>query len=405
MTDLLTRRVGREARLEDAVRDLNTVVRGFRAPLVGAVHVTCSDESERECTEVFQRRFVQTFLPSLKFGNPAPFRTVNLGGRYEWGSIRLAENHFSNAPGETGAKLIVVKINSHVSVVKGADGPLFGQMRRYRQEASFFCGAMRAALEGRGEGPRELLDAFESEGRNRLEVLADPARVPPELRYLYAALVNARLQARQAVVDIQDHRPAEATVYLVMSSVTLNRSEPDTELVGGLYYVDWRGAAPEARYRGLGDDPAQYRARISHAGIEVEDSGSLAWREARDHRRLVLNALEAHPLPREDHRFQEIQEQVADRRHELAPYAGIILKSLGALMLELSPIPAVLLLFGEGLIDIRNIYRMQRISRGVAGEEEARGLLSDVHSRLDSVPAERAAGLVEKLLEHHRQAS
>ena len=87
----LYRLIGREQDIEDISRSLYAYASESGAPAVGALHLTCSDESERECIESFQQCFVRDLLPDLKLGSKAPFRTANLGGRYEWGAVGLAE--------------------------------------------------------------------------------------------------------------------------------------------------------------------------------------------------------------------------------------------------------------------------------------------------------------------------
>ena len=105
--------LGSEVQLDDTMRALSFAVRALRPPMVGALQVTCSDESEKECCDAFQRRFVQQFLPSLKFGGHFPFRTANLGGRYEWGSIRIAENHLAAQPKKNAFKVNLINVNIH----------------------------------------------------------------------------------------------------------------------------------------------------------------------------------------------------------------------------------------------------------------------------------------------------
>lgn len=89
--------LGLEQDLDHVCYTLRRSVDKQNSAAVGAVHVTCSDESERESIEAFQRAFVEPLLPALKLWSKCPFRTSNLGGRYEWGAIRIAEQHFATA--------------------------------------------------------------------------------------------------------------------------------------------------------------------------------------------------------------------------------------------------------------------------------------------------------------------
>jgi hypothetical protein len=252
---------GTEYKLEHLGWALREFVDELRPAVVGVCHVMCSDETERECAEAFHRWFAGRSLPDLKPARRAAFHTVNLGARYEWGAVRIAEEHFS-APASKGAfKLLVVKINSHVAVRSTPEGPEYGWLDRYGGESAC-CGALAAMMEG-SELPavQELAQAFGADGRNRIGVLHDASRVPIRQRALLAAVTNARLQAQRAVLDIEEHRPHCPTMFLVLPCVTINRPGPDTELMVGQYGVDWTAGSPEIKYRGLGDDPAAYSVR------------------------------------------------------------------------------------------------------------------------------------------------
>ncbi len=96
--DSLYRIIGSERSLHEVARTIRGEVQSLRAPVVGAALLTCSDESETECADAFQRDLVNPLLPSLKFSKKAAFRTANLGGQYEWGAMALAEQHFAIPP-------------------------------------------------------------------------------------------------------------------------------------------------------------------------------------------------------------------------------------------------------------------------------------------------------------------
>jgi hypothetical protein len=199
------------------------------------------------------------------------FRTANLGARYELGAARVAEQHFATPASRDQFKFMVVKINSHVGVRSARNEPEYGMLERY-QIASACCGALDAMLQG-GRLPaiQQLRELFRSGGRNRLHVLANPQLVEPKHRALAASIVNARLQAQQAALDIEHYRPETPTVYLILPCVTLNRSGPDTELVVGQYGIDWTERAAKIKYDGLGDDPGSYRIRTVAGRLHVED--------------------------------------------------------------------------------------------------------------------------------------
>jgi len=264
--------IGVERYLDQVSGALRHVVRELGPPVVGALEVTCSDESELECGESFQHEFVEHLLPPLKTGARSAFRTGNLGARYEIGSVAIAESHFATPASRDAFKVLVVKINGHVSVCQGPGGPEYGPMQRYEAESTA-CGALHALLAGqRLPALLELREAFGSGAIDRVAALLDPHRVPPAYRYVCAALVGARLQARRAEDDIRRHSPQTPTVYLVVPCVTFNRPGPDTELVVGFCQIDGRSGACAVRYEGLGDDPSRYRIERHGDRLRIADA-------------------------------------------------------------------------------------------------------------------------------------
>ena len=263
--------MGRETDPARVCAGLREHARGGRFPVVGAYEIVCSDEVERESESVFQRLFVQQMLPVLKSGNRAAFSTVNLGSRYEPGAIRIAEPHYAIPKSEQTAKLMVVKINAHVAVQQSSDGPTYGWMNRYGCRSTC-CGALASMLAG-GDLPavEELAQTFRHDGNDRLETLNDPNRVPAEHRTLLAAVTNARLQAGRAASEISGYRPETLTKWLILACVSINRPEPDTELIVGRYLIDTTGEVPAIEYQGLGDDPATYRVHHDKSGLHITD--------------------------------------------------------------------------------------------------------------------------------------
>ena len=168
---LLSELLGVESGLEEISAALRRQTQREHPPVVGAVQVNCSDESERECLEAFQKTFVECLLPELKFWSKSPFRCCNLGGRYEWGAVRIAEQHFALPESGESFMAMVVKINSHVSVRQTPEGFVFGPMDRYRTESAA-CGALHALLEGTTQPfTHELSEAFTSEGHDLTDML------------------------------------------------------------------------------------------------------------------------------------------------------------------------------------------------------------------------------------------
>jgi len=290
----LIRLLGNEAGLDEVSLALRYHVEEERPAAVGALLVTCADESERESSEAFQMTFVEHLLPAIKFWNRAPFRCSNLGGRYEWGSLPIAEQHFALPATVDAFKVIVVKINAHVAVTVVGNRIHFGRMDRY-QTQSTACGALHAMLDGLPlPFIGALQEAFESEGVDRLAILRDPERVDPSQRALFAALINARIQARHALADLQAYRPMTPTKYIIAACVTLNRQEKDSELLCGYYVADCREPDEPAIYQGLGDDPLNYRVEYRFAQLRVDDDQLSMCRPARDHRNLRRRLLADH---------------------------------------------------------------------------------------------------------------
>jgi len=198
MIDAFRRLLGREGKLDDLNWALRHYVGSFEAPVVGALHVTCADESECECSDAFQRYFVNLLLPDLKFAEKAPVRLSNLGGRYEWGALAVAEQHFATPPSRHAFKVLLVKINAHVGVIGTGAAARYGQIQRYDAESTA-CGTLHALLAGEQKPyVNDLRHAFLSEHHDRLSPLLDPHQVDPKFRGLLAAITSARLQARRA---------------------------------------------------------------------------------------------------------------------------------------------------------------------------------------------------------------
>ncbi len=397
--------IGKERRLEDVTRAMRGYVQELRPPVVGAMQVTCSDEAERECIEDFQRNFVRYLLPSLKFSSKASFQVATLGGRYEWGSVRIAEDHYAMARGADAWKLLLVKVNAHVSVEEVDGVPRYGKMERYHTE-SVFCGALHALLEG-GVLPfaDDLRESFSIEDIDRISELADPAQVDVELRSLLAAVTSARLQARRAVIDIQDYEPVSPTLYLVVPCVTLNRRQHDSEIPVGIYTCDRREGVAHDEYCGLEDIPSEYRVERDRGQLVVTDDGYDKPRLARDHRSLVIDEWrrgkrdvgEWHPRLDELLRVTEA-ERPHHGEHTMAKAA---LKTLLVAALELAPIPAAVVLFGAGLVNVHHAAKAHRLARSSAEDETARRMLREVEGRIDELSQEQARHLVELLLQEY----
>lgn len=269
--DELRELIGVEADLNQVNAALRTGVQRMGAAVVGAHVINCSDESQLECEQSFQHEFVNHLLPDLKETVRTAFETRNLGGRYEWGSLHVAEQHYALPASPDAFKTIVVKVHGHVSVARAPGGLRFGPMERY-EASSAACGALHALLAGiHLPAVDELRQAFCEGGRDRVATLLNPDRTDPAYRHLFASVTNAILQARRAVQDAQFRAPQSPTVYQIVPTVVLNRPGPDGEIVCGYCTVDRRTETVKLRYIGLGDDPARYTAEIRSGRLHLAD--------------------------------------------------------------------------------------------------------------------------------------
>lgn len=266
--------IGHEHDLDTVSKQLAQATRDTGAPVVGALEVNCSDECELECIDAFQRNFVDVLLPELKQGIRAPFRTCNLGARYEWGSVHVAEHHYATAIAQQTFKTCIVKINGHVSVEGTPGTETFGPMTRY-EAPSTACGALHALLGGADlPAMKELRQQFTADGVDRIATLLDPAQVEEVHRYLFAAITSTLLQARVAAEDIQQRPPHSPTLFVVLPCLTLNRHGPDTEILCGAHTIDLREQTPMSSYAGLGDRPERYAVTRDGDALIVTDAES-----------------------------------------------------------------------------------------------------------------------------------
>ncbi|MAE66395.1 MAG: hypothetical protein CMJ18_19160 [Phycisphaeraceae bacterium] len=376
------------------------------AASIGAMLVTCADESELECEEAFQRGFVQYVLPPLKFAHRAPFRIANLGGRYEWGAVRIAEDHYTKPRREGEFEILVVKVNSHVAIDESDRAQArFGTWARYG-EMSTSCGALTAMLDD-ASNPfiHDLREAFVSEGVDRTAPLRDANQVDPAYRMLFAAMVSARLQARKAVLDIQDHHSGTPTLYVVLPCVTINRVERDTEILCGIYTIDGRQGGREAVYFGLGDDPAKYEVRYANRRMTVSDDQVGAERKGRDHRSLVLStwreAGRARVTKIDDERLERVRRDVTHGKHRDHQHARTLLRAALPIFAEVAPVPAAILLFAQGAVGIHHVFRVHRLAREMTESGEAREVLDEFHQKVDALEPERAEALLELLMKEY----
>ncbi|MCP4219382.1 MAG: hypothetical protein GY765_32405 [bacterium] len=264
--------IGEEQQSRKISNALCEQAKQWNTAMIGAMQITCSDETEHECTTSFQRSFVQYLLPEIKFGHQAPFRIANPGGRYELGTIPIMEAHFKIPAGQSGFKLMVVKINSHVGVSKKGATESYGLIKRYGTDSTC-CGALTAMMDDlKAPYIDELRESFRFLGMDRLAVLKDKQKVDPRYQPLFTAIVSAKLQAQRVVKDILEHPPLDPVIYLVANCVSLNREERDTEILCGITKIDYRTSRWEKETVGLSDDPSTYSIDLKNRRLLVNDS-------------------------------------------------------------------------------------------------------------------------------------
>jgi len=261
--------IGQEADLPRVARTIRLFAESIDTALLGGYHITCSDESEWECAQVFGQLFAQEIMPRLKMDRAAVFHTMSLGGRYECGAVHIAEQHFASFASQQSPKAIVVKINSHAAVIRREEVFRYGELRRYGTDSAC-CSELVAMLQGdRMPVAAELASLF---GPNRLAALRDEEQTQPQYRALLAAVLNARLQAERIVDDIRLRPPASPTVYTIVPCVTINRDEPDNEILVGQYGVYAAGDEVDVKYQGLGDAPIDYRVDFENGLVRIRDA-------------------------------------------------------------------------------------------------------------------------------------
>ena len=402
MTELFAL-VGQERSLADVAHTIRAWATTQDAAEVGALHVTCSDESERECVEALQRGFIEHLLPVLKFARRSAFQLSNLGGRYEWGAAPLAEDHFLSERSRRGYTLLVGKINAHVAFEEtpGHDARFrLGIWDRYGRDSTS-CGALNALVAGaRSPFLDDLREAFDSEGRDRLAALRNARQVDPLVRPLAAALASARLQARKAALDLQDRTPTQPTFWIILPSVTVNRHEEDTEIVCGVYTVDGRDGTRAVTYSGLGDNPAAYQIERVDDRFAVTDDQLGVSRTGRNHRQMIASdrGLQTEHIQHlRDERLDRIRRDIAQNLGQDHDHARRLLKIALPVCAEIAPTHTAAFAFAHGLADIHHAYTVHTLSDPERGEAQARKILEAVDDRIDQLDDGRAEVLLALL--------
>lgn len=385
--------IGSEQELKATARAFKLDAEDEKAQLYGAMLLTCADESECECAQSFQETFVNPLLPKLKYAHRAPFRMATLGSHYEWGAVTLTDNHFVSPEHLDKARFIGIKINAHVA---RTGDTAYGEKERYGIP-SYYCGALRALLEGvTNPWLDRIRAAFESEGIDRLDIIHN--KFSEKLKPLIAGIVNSRLQARKASIEIQSIAPVGPAVFVILTCVTLNVDEADSEFVTGMYVIDRRGTEINQKYFGLGDDPSKYEVLHEDGRLKVQESSPFSAREARNHRTLAREAW-AKQRSANSAVIDDIQRQSGD-----ASKAQELLHSLVDAMSAQDPSAGALLLFSKGAVGLHNLWTMhQLILNPREHETAAETMIQECRQAIGRLSQEQAQQQLEKLMRAYKE--
>jgi hypothetical protein len=189
-------------------------------------------------------------------------------------------------------------------------------------------------------------------------------------------------------------------------AVTINRPERDTEIVCGVYLLDGRDGGREATYSGLGDDPSAYVTRVANGRLAVSDDHLGRVRAARDHRATALSVLRTHAKTAgtpADARLERLRHDIAHNKRQQHHHGRSLLRMALPVLAEVAPIPAAILAFGDGAVGIHHAFRIHRLARKMEGDADARKILAELESRIDTMDHDRAEALVELLTRAYHQ--
>ncbi len=142
-------------------------------------------------------------------------------------------------------------------------------------------------------------------------------------------------------------------------------------------------------------------ACLFQKALRLLDPELLKPRRARNHRAIIREAWHEATEARPPHpRLGDSMREVATRHDpQQLPHAKLALKGLLLLMCEVAPVPAAMLLFGEGLVHVHHTAKAHRLAREAAGDAEAITMLEDIQARVEEMEPERAQHLVALLLD------
>jgi hypothetical protein len=130
-------------------------------------------------------------------------------------------------------------------------------------------------------------------------------------------------------------------------------------------------------------------------------------RRGRDHRALALEEWRRRtaqtPTAVRDDRLDRIHQDLTQGKHRGESSGKTLLRTALLVLGEVAPIPAAVLLFAAGAVRVHHAFRVHQLTRNLAGAEDARRILEEIHSRVDQLDPDRAEALVEMLMREYHQ--
>ena len=244
-------RIGKE---ESLTTFHSAVLRAAHAlrPVVesGAVLAACSDEFNGEIRAAFDRDVARLLTAPDIPGTRRVFAVANLSGRIEPGAIKLADLHFTARSRTAGEKLLLVEIASHVGRRETSAGTVWGELDRFGT-SSPCCGALRLLLDQHEDAAAVRFPWFDQLtaffGAERLAALRADKSPHQAVR---AAIVHAVLQAETAIVDLLREPPMTPTHVLLVSLAVVNRRGPDNCIPVGVHHLRFHEGLAEIEHGG-----------------------------------------------------------------------------------------------------------------------------------------------------------
>jgi hypothetical protein len=406
-----TAQLGREESLQVVHGAVLRAAQAIR-PVVesGALLAACSDEFNGELRTAFAADVARMLTAPNVPGARRVFSISNLGGRIEPGALVLANLHFTALSAQTGEKLLLIEIASHVGRRETSAGSVWGELDRFGTPSPC-CGALQLLLDipasaGAVRFPWfDQLDAFF--GPERLSALRSD-KSPHRL--LRAAIVHAVLQSESAIVDLLREPPATRTHVLMVSLVVVNRRGVDNAIPIGLHHL--RFEAGESRIEfgaSLRSTPGALAVDASQTNLRVSSPFTEPARHVAP--RVHPPAVMPSPTQRMQAKSEAVQAHVAKARKQvhalqhhpsaLRVYARPLLRAFVQGLSLVAPEVALAAFALEGGSDFFRAAHLKALLERGPSTEEARKILHDLEPTLQQLGHREAREVLETLLAAH----